>query len=289
MHPTRRATSFLYCLAGIAFLCFMDGVIKHLVTTHDALTVTFGRYVFASLFALLIWVRAGRPALTAEMWRVHSLRGVVIAVSAAAFFWSLKVLPLAEAITLSFIAPLLIPVFASILLKEKLRARSILAGAAGFGGVVVSALGAPAAEAGGQRALGVAAVLCAAVTYALSLTLLRGRAGRDGPEVVGLLAALIPGAILAGPALWTGDMPGTAALPYFVLMGLFGAAGMFLLARAYAGAEAQRLAPLEYTALVWAAAIGLLFFGEAPRWQVLAGALIIIGACLWGAAADDRT
>ncbi|MEQ1931836.1 MAG: DMT family transporter [Parvularculaceae bacterium] len=285
----QRPMALIHGVAGIALLCFMDGVIKHLVSSHEALTVTFGRYVFASIFALMIWARAGRPRLTREMWRIHSLRGVIIAISATAFFWSLKVLPLAEAIAISFIAPLLIPLFASALLKERLRTQSLVAGALGFSGVIVASLGAPPQDASGERMLGVAAILCAAVAYALSITLLRGRAGKDGPEAVGVFAALIPGAIIAGPAIAMGTIPEASALPWFVLMGLFGACGMFFLARAYAGAEAQRLAPLEYTALIWAAAIGLLFFGEVPRWQVWAGAAIIIGACLWGTAPDAQT
>jgi S-adenosylmethionine uptake transporter len=57
---------------------------------------------------------------------------------------------------------------------------------------------------------------------------------------------------------------------------------MWCLARAYALAEAQQLAPLEYTGLIWAAMIGFFFFAEAPRPQLWIGAVIIIGACLWG-------
>jgi S-adenosylmethionine uptake transporter len=283
---TLRKEALFFGAAGIAVLCLMDGVIKHLVRDHDALTVTFGRYLFALVFALLVWMRAGRPALTPDMWRAHALRGAVIAVSGVTFFWSLKVLPLAEAITISFVAPLLIPFFASALLGERLRLKNLLAGGIGFLGVVVASLGAPAAAGDERRLLGIAAIVTAAVTYALSMTLLRGRADKDGPEAVGVLAALIPGLILAGPAVSVGALPQADALPWFVLMGLFGAAGMFFLARAYAGAEAQALAPLEYTALIWAAAIGFFFFAEIPRWQVLAGAVIIIGACLWNSSEE---
>jgi S-adenosylmethionine uptake transporter len=268
---------------GVAILCIMDGVIKHLVADNSALVVTAGRYFFATLFAGAIWLRAGQPKLTAEMWRIHGLRGVVIAISGFTFFWALKVLPLAEAITLSFIAPLLIPFFAAALLKEKVRPRNLLAGAAGFIGVLVASLGAPAQASRGDHLLGIAAILCAAIMYALSITLLRGRAGKDGAETVGLFAALIPGVITVVPAIALGAPPAAGALPWFVLMGLLGAAGMYFLARAYAATEAQFLAPLEYTALIWAALVGLVFFNETPRIEVWIGAAIIIAACLWGA------
>lgn len=269
--------------AGIAVLCAMDGVIKHLVATNDALVVTLGRYVFGAGFALLIWLRSGKPALTAERWRAHALRGVVIAIAATLFFWSLGVLPLAELIVISFIAPLIMPFMARAVLGEKLRLKSIIAVAAGFVGVLVASLGAPSVRSDEMHMLGIAAAVASAVTYALSLTLLRGRAGKDGAAVVGLLGSIIPGAIVALPALATGEAPPASDLPAFALMGGLAAGGIWLYSSAYAHAEAQRMAPLEYTALIWAALIGFLFFAEIPRPQVFAGATVIIAACLWSA------
>jgi drug/metabolite transporter (DMT)-like permease len=289
--PTVSAQPFAplaLAAAAIALLSAMDGVIKHLVADHSSLIVTLGRYVFGAGFAALIWLHAGRPVLTGEIWRAHALRGAVIAVSASLFFWSLTVLPLAEVVTIAFLAPLLVPFAAWAILGERARVTSVLAGLAGFAGVGVSMIGAPPAEAGSNHALGVAAVLGAAVTYAVSVTLLRGRAGKDGAAVVGLMATLIPGAFVAGPALLSGPLPKLDAVPAFLLMGLLAAAGMWLLAKAYAGAEAQRLAPLEFTGLPWAALIGWVFFAEVPRPAVWAGAAIIVAACLAAAWLDRR-
>ncbi|MFN3960757.1 MAG: DMT family transporter [Parvularculaceae bacterium] len=269
--------------AGVALLCFMDAVIKHLVATNDTLVVVFGRYVFAALFAAMLWVRAGRPALTADALKAHGLRGAVISVSAVAFFWSLSALPLVEVIVISFLAPLMMPFTSRLMLGERLRPRNIAAGVLGFAGVLVASLGAPPEAASDRRMLGIAAVLIAAVAYSVSMTMLRGRAGKDGPEIVGLLAALIPGAFVALPAFLTGAAPPAGDFPAFVLLGLFAAGGMYFLAKAYAGAETQVLAPLEYTALLWAAAIGWFLFAEPVRAPIWAGAAIIIAACLWGA------
>lgn len=269
--------------AGVGVLCAMDGVIKHLSATNETLVVALGRYLFGAAFAIVIWLRAGRPVLTREMWKAHALRGVVIAVAATLFFWCLSVLPLAELIVISFVAPLLVPFMARIVLGERIRPRSLLAGLVGFSGVIVASAGGDNLSPDNQRMLGIAAALASAVTYALSVTLLRGRAGRDGPVAIGVLATVIPGAIIAGPALATGELPALGEFPDFLLLGALAAAGMYLLARAYAHAEAQVLAPLEFTALIWASVIGFLFFAEVPRPQVLAGAVIIVGACLWGA------
>lgn len=268
---------------GIAILCAMDGVIKHLVASNDSLVVTLGRYVFGALFATMIWLRSGRPVLTREMWKAHAARGVVIAISASLFFWCVSVLPLAELIVITFIAPLLVPFVARAVLGEKLRPRSLIAGAVGFGGVLIAASGGENFSPDNQRLLGIAGALASAVTYALSITLLRGRAHRDGPVVIGVLSSAIPGAIIALPTALTGEWPPLGDLPSFLSLGALAASGMYFLARAYAHAEAQVLAPLEYTALIWAALIGFFFFGEVPRVQVWIGGAVIIAACLWGA------
>ena len=278
----------VYAGAGVALLSLMDGVIKHLVRDNDVLAVTFGRYAFGALFALLIWARAGRPPIAREMLPVHLFRGAVIAASGYCFFWSLSALPLADAIAISFVAPLLIPFFARATLGEAIRIRSVFACLAGFAGVLIAVLGPGPADGPPRQALGVVAVLAAAVLYALSVTLLRGRAAKDGAAVVGLLATAVPCAIIAAPTLAVASLPPTSDLPAFALMGALGAAGMYCLIRGYALAEAQILAPLEYTAILWAAAVGYLFFSETPRAQVFAGAAVIVAACLWNARDDAK-
>lgn len=281
--PQSQRNAVAFAAAGIALLCFMDAVIKHLVATNDTLVVVFGRYLSASVFAAMIWLRAGRPAITADMWRAHGARAVVIAACAVAFFWSLSALPLVEVIVISFLAPLLMPFTARAMLGERIRLRNVGAGLLGFGGVILASAGAPAEAMSQTRILGVAAVLFAAVTYAVSMTMLRARAGKDGPEIAGLLAALLPGALVCGPAIIAGHLPPVSDIPAFVALGLFATGGMYLFAKAYASAETQVLAPLEYTALIWAAAIGWFLFAEPVRPQVWLGAAVIVAACLWGA------
>jgi S-adenosylmethionine uptake transporter len=70
-------------------------------------------------------------------------------------------------------------------------------------------------------------------------------------------------------------------------MGALAAAFMYLMARAYAAAEAQQLAPIHYTELIWATAIGYVVFKETPRLEIYLGAALIIAACLF-AAYDER-
>jgi S-adenosylmethionine uptake transporter len=221
------------------------------------------------------------------MWRSHSLRGFVIAVCAVTFFWALSVLPLAEAVTLSFIYPLLAPFVARIVLKEEIRASSVICAVIGFAGVIVAMQGAPSEAESPQHDLGVAAVLTSAAFFSIAMVLLRERAQKDGAPIVGLMTSLAPGVILAGPTLAFATPPLLSDWPYFLLLGALAAVFMYLMARAYAAAEAQQLAPIHYTELIWASAMGYVVFHETPRAEIYLGAALIIAACLW-AAYDER-
>ncbi|WP_448579812.1 DMT family transporter [Thermaurantiacus sp.] len=272
-----------YCI-GIAVFCLMDAAMKALVSSNPAVAATFWRYLAALPFIMLFWWREGRPAIRRDMWLPHLVRGGFIAAAAFFFFWSLTILPLAEAVTFAFIAPLLIPPMGALFLRERMEARSGLAAVAGFLGVVV-AVGTDLSAIPADRLAGVAAVLLSAVSYAVSIILLRARAGSDGPSMVSLLGAIIPAALLAPFVIALPDqrLPSSADVPLVLAAGLSGAVALQFIARAYARAEAQVLAPFEYTALFWAALFGWAFFGEGLSVRTLLGAAIIIAACLWQA------
>ncbi|MFN3370767.1 MAG: DMT family transporter [Sphingomonadaceae bacterium] len=283
-----RAGPILIYVAGVAVFCVMDALMKALVQTNPVVMASFWRYIFALPFIALFWWRDGRPPITAAMLPVHAVRGLFIAASAALFFLSLKLLPLAEAVTVAFVAPLMIPPLAALLLGERLAPASLIAGLVGFAGVLVAA--APADSSGladRDRLLGVGAALTAALTYAIQIVLLRKRAAADGPSVISLLGAVLPALYLLPLMLMTSApaalLPAAHDLGLFAAAGLAGAVALQLIARAYARAEAQLLAPFEYTALVWAALIGWVAFAEPVAPRTWAGAAIIALACLWQA------
>jgi len=212
------------------------------------------------------------------MLPAHVLRGCLIAVTAFLFFFALTRLGLAEAIALSFISPLLIPPLAHLFLGERMRGPVLLATLGGFAGVLITVQGAPSF--GGDRGLALAAILAAALTYALAAIVMRARAAKDGSTLLTLTSAAIP-MLLLSPAAIDAPLPTAWALGLAALAGLLGNLGIQLLARAYASAEAQALGVLEFTALPWAALFGWLFFDQAVRPQVWLGATVIFAACLW--------
>lgn len=281
---TPAAVLALAVIAGSA----MDATIKHLAQTNHILLVTLGRYAFGALFSLGLWLRAGAPRISGEMLRAHGARGAIIAASGSLFFWGLSVLPLAEVVTLSFVGALLIPFAARWMIGERLRLPNVAAALVGFAGVVVAAQGAPSATQAPDHALGVLAVLVASALFAIAMVLLRTRAQSDGPIIVGLLASAMPAFFLVIPAIAVAPPPLWSDWPIFLLMGLFAAVFMYLIASAYAGAETQLLVPIHYSELLWASLIGFIVFHESPRPQIYLGAAIIIGACLYSAYAERR-
>lgn len=276
---------FVVAAAGIAVLCALDATVKELTLSHTVAYAVLGRYVFGTLFALIVWGWQGRPSLTRDMVPAHLLRGILIAVTAFLFFFSLTRLSMAEAITLSFISPLLIPPLAQLFLGEKMRGPVLLAALVGFTGVLITVQGAPSF--GGERGLALAAILAAALTYALAAIVMRARAAKDGSTLLTLSSAVIP-MVLLSPAAIDAPLPTAGALGLAALAGLLGNLGIQLLARAYAAAEAQALGVLEFTALPWAALFGWLFFDQAVRPQVWFGGTVIFAACLWVGRADRR-
>jgi S-adenosylmethionine uptake transporter len=271
----------LVLIAAIATGSAMDATIKYLSQTNNVLLVVVSRYAVAVFFSLFVWAHAGRPRITTEMWKAHAARGLVIAICSSTFFWALTVLPLVEAVTLSFIYPLVIPFIAHATIGETVRPSSVAAATLGFAGVAVAMLGAPPPQQSPLHLYGVAAVIFSALMFAVSMVQMRERAQKDGPAIVGILASLVPCLILAGPAIAIAAPPRLEDWPGFLFLGIVATAFMYLMAHAYARAEAQRLAPLHYTELLWASLYGFLLFHEKPRAQIYLGAALIIGACLF--------
>jgi S-adenosylmethionine uptake transporter len=166
------------------------------------------------------------------------------------------------------------------MLKEKVHPTIIAAIGIGFGGTLIVVLG-QTAEVGATRSwLGVGAALLSAVTYALSLVLLRQRAQRDKFLHIVYFQNIGPALLVAPFGLWVWQPLNVMHLAWFMLMGVLGVIGHVLMATAYAKAEAARLAPLEYTALIWAILIGYGVFSEIPTLATLAGGLLIVAAAL---------
>ena len=266
-------------LVAIALGSAMDAVIKGATATIALLTIVFFRYLVGMVLVGAPYLALRKPLPSPTALRFHAMRGAAQLSAALLFFYSLTRLGLAEATTIGFTATLMVAPFARVILGEKIHPRAALAALLGFVGVLIAVSGEPPTENDG-RLIGILACLGGAATYALTLVMLRARAAEDGAFMIAALSNALPTLYLLPFMVLFGTLPDGGDLPVLVLIGLMGTGLWILMTFAYARAEAQLLAPLDYSALIWSGLLGYVFFSEALSWQLLGGALVIIGACL---------
>lgn len=266
----------LLTLTAEALLTLMDAIIKGLAARYPTFEIAFLRFAFGSLWStlLLFVVRPGWPSK--ETVQAHLSRSILVVITASCFFFALGRLPLAETVALSFLSPVLMVVFGGFFLNERLDRSIVIALVAGVAGMLLIVgwrLGATTYQPGALA--GVAAILVSTVTYALNIVVLRRRAQRDPALTIVWFQSTAPAVMLVIPAIAVWTPPDLADLATFAFVGGLGVAGHYLLAMAFARAEAARLAPLHYSTLVWGVLFGYLIFAEVPTAATLAGATLI--------------
>ena len=274
--PLFRIGAFPRAAAAIAVLSAMDAVTKAMAARYPVFEVAFLRFAFGLVLAsgTLLLARPGWPSR--ETVIANGGRALIAVMTATTFFFALSRLPLAETLVLTFLSPMFVALFAVLMLGERPDRRIFMALAAGFAGVLVVVSDQFGAGAEARSLAGVGAALVSAVCYAFGLVLLRARAQRDPMVYIVFFQNLGPALIIAPFAYAVWQTPDLADLGWFALMATLGVSGHFLMTSAFSRAEAARLAPLEYTALIWAALLGYGFFAEVPTWATLAGAVLIV-------------
>jgi S-adenosylmethionine uptake transporter len=275
--------AFAAACLGIALYSLMDAVMKGLSLALGAYVALFWRLVVGLVMAGGLYL-ARRPVLPAQrVIRVHFARSVVVAVMALAFFWGIARTPLAEAIALTFIAPLIALGLAALFLKERIGARSVLGSLLGLAGVAVILAGRLGAPHGPEAVWGMAAVVTSAVFYAVNLVIARHQAQLAEPLEIAAFQNLFVLALLALAAPWWLTLPPPGQWPAIGLAAALAIVSLLLLSWAYARAEAQALLSVEYTAFAWASLTGWWFFGEALTVVTILGTALIVVGCLMAA------
>ncbi|MCB8876780.1 DMT family transporter [Acidisoma silvae] len=273
---------------GVCALTFMDALMKRPSMTYPLGEVIELRYLAASFFAAIVFLIKGERRPTWNALRRNASRALAMLTSTACFFVALARLPLAEAIALSFIAPLLLTLMGRFILKEPIASKSMVGVILGLIGVVVIALGNPMRGGHAFDLPGLAGALGAAFFYALSNVLMRRQTTQDSLQTIVLLSNSWA-ALFCLPFLIVQWRPPTTAIWTAVTFGgLMGACGHFCLGWAYARAHAGRLGILEYSAFFWGAILGFVFFGEIPTLTTIIGASLILVACIGTTGARPR-
>lgn len=276
-------------VVGALLLPAMDAVAK-LLGQSGAMSpgqVTFFRFAIQTAFCL-VWLLAagGVAALRSNRFGINFVRGMVLGAASLFFFVALKYMPLADAIAVFFVEPLILTLLSFLVLREPVGWRRVAAVIVGFGGALIVIQ--PSYAVFGPVSL---LPLGAATLFATYLMLNRIAGRNDGAMVMQFVSGLGGMAIVAvamafGTVAGIGDLAVTPTADPTVwalvaLMGSIGVAGHYLFVRAFQMAPASLLAPFQYIEIISAALFGLLLFSEFPTPTKWLGIGIIVASGLY--------
>jgi drug/metabolite transporter (DMT)-like permease len=264
-------------LFGVASGLALDLFAKALLADYSLEQFVFLRSIVGLLFFLFIarWY-GGFSSLRSSRWRWHVFRTVLATGSMFGFFYGLMYMPLVNALTLAFTAPLIVTALSVPFLGEHVGWRRWLAVIIGFAGVLIILR-----PGTGQFNFAAVAVLGSAVCYAGLAITARKLAGTESSFALSVY--VLAGPLIASMFTVSGDYTPPDAIGWllFILAGLSSAGAWIGIVGGYRRAPPALLAPLEYTALIGAAAAGYWIWDEVPDRWVVVGALTIIGSGLF--------
>ena len=283
MKPPTQDIRYVFFIATLGIMLFsaMDAVMKAQALALGAFNAMFWRMAMGALLVSVLYLPTRPQRVASSVLKLHFIRAALTAVMAYLFFFGLTRVPLAQAIGLSFVAPIVTLVLAVPMLGEHVGANAKLAAALGFGGVMTVVGGEVLASHQASDLLGMLSILLSAVLYGVNLILQRMQALIAKPLEIAfyqnwivflilLLVAPLLVVVPSEPAHWGGA----------ALAALLAVTSLILVSHAYSQAEAQRLVSVEYTAFIWAAILGWWFFAEPVSARTLLGTGLIILGCL---------
>lgn len=262
----------------------IDAIAKWLSEAIPAGQIAWSRFLFQTALMLPLFLRT-RGAVVTRTLPLHAVRGALIALTTLLFFIALKHLPLADAISIFFVEPLILTLLSALFLAEPVGLRRLTAVAVGFAGALVvirpsfTVLGPPALL-----------PLGAALSFAVYLMLTRKLAQHEAPERMQFYAGVF-GAVVMTVALAAGSAADVSVLSFvapdpgqWVLLaglGVIATVGHLLVVHAFRRAPAGLLAPFQYVEIVGATILGLVLFDDFPDATTWIGVAIIVGSGMY--------
>ena len=272
-------TGIVLMLVATLLFTVMDTIGKTLTASYPVQQVVWARYFFQFALMLLLLPRLGVAGL---LWTrrpaVHIARGLLLAIATYCMITAISIVPLADAYTITFTAPLLVTVLSVPLLKEQVGWRRWSAVVVGFMGVLI--VFRPISEPVHWAML---LPLVTAVCFAVYQILTR-KVSYDSRETAFMMLfylAWVGTAVMTAlvPSYWQTVAAGAWA--WMIGMGALGAAGHLILIRALTIAPASLLSPFIYSQIVWALTIGYFWFDDVPNVWMLIGCTVIVGSGLF--------
>ena len=261
-----------FSLLGWMFLPVMDGFAKHLSTDLPVLQITWARYFFTVAFTLpIMFFFYNKHLVWSDKPKLQILRGLILLSANICFFYSISVISLAKALTLAFIAPLIVTSFSPILLGEKVGFRRWTAVIIGFiGSLVVIRPGFLEINLASLAALGTV------VMYCFYLIITRKLSTSDNPLLTLLLTGIVGAVIITCvmPFVWV--TPSLNQWSMMAAIGVFACIGHLFLILSLKYADASKLAPFSYFEIITNIIIGYYFFSDFPDNWTFLGLFIIV-------------
>jgi len=294
----------LFILSGVAIAVLQDAIVKGLSAGYPTWEVVAFRGATATPIFVIWAIFAGlNPFHLPQKAGLILLRSFILFTAYMAFALSVATLPLANAIAIYFTMPIFVGLLSAATLGEKVPPHRWLAIFVGFLGVLISVH--PGAETFQPAAL---LALYSGLGYAVGQILSRRISQTVEPLVIANAQSLFyfAGSATLGLVITTlhidasglatfAAMTKAAAWPNWqdfgvmMVMGLLSCVSSVLFVKAYQAAPANFVAPLEYSAIVWAMIYGVVFFRDWPDFYTIAGAIVVIIAGLLMMAEDRRT
>ncbi len=270
--PTDARRGIGWMLIAMLLAVIMDVTAKHLLESYSVAQIIWARYAFHLAALALILRHRYRAALRTPRSALQTARSIVLVISTALIFTSLKLIALADVYAVMATAPLLITALSAPVLGEWVGPRR-------WAGVVTGFVGALIIIRPGSGAMHVAVLVPLAAAAMIAMFQLITRLLSHTDALMTTVAYTpIAGAIAAScvaPFFWT--TPDLLSWGLMAAMGGFGAAFQFCIIRAYSAAPASTVAPYNYSNLVWAALFGFLVFAEVPDpWTVVGAGVITV-------------
>ncbi len=274
----------LIMIAAMLLLPAIDALAKVLAATVPVGLIVWSRFAFQSL-SLAPSALKRREDWQVVFWPIHAARGCLLAVTTLLFFAAVRVLPLADAISIFFVEPLILTLLSVVLLGETVGWRRLSAIGIGFIGALIIVR--PSYAVFGISAL---LPLAAALCFALYLILTRHIAPREDPITMQFWAGLF-GCIVMSTSLVVGAIfdfpifqpvwPNLRELLMLLGIGVVATVGHMMVVHAFRRAEAAILAPFQYLEIISATIFGFVLFGDFPDLTTWCGVAIIISSGIY--------
>ncbi len=266
-------------LGASFFFSIMAMLVKTLEPRIPPQEIVFARSVLNVAFTLALIARYRVSALGRNRLTLL-LRGICGYVALSCYFYTIHVMPLADAVLIHNTFPILVALLAPLVLREPgLREGGLasfglaLLGLAGVAHVVK-----PAGAFGGvlPAVVGVVGALGSATAYIV----IRSIGRTEHPLTVVLYFPMLSVVLSAVPTAVAFVVPTPLEALVLLGVGVTTTAAQVLLTHGLTLERASVATPISYTSLVFSGALGAAFFGEVPDARTVAGSVLIAAAAI---------